>query len=191
MVGAESRAYEGRPTPARVTREPYEEGVIDAKKQLAPRGATGGGRKTGGGQRGLQGGTPPDFVRDMARLTQRQKMLREKFQRVVRQFELAGQSSWRLDRAQQLIDTATQDMQDRRYGDAARKRKVALRDLKALQGGVDQAVALELNKARNLPPRMREQIATGVQEALPEGFEELVGTYYKALSATQHEQVAP
>ena len=55
----------------------------------------------------------------------------------------------------------------------------------------DQAVALELNKARNLPPRMREQIATGVQEALPEGFEELVGTYYKALSATQHEQVAP
>ena len=183
MVGSEIRGMEGRPTPARLTKEPYEEGVVKAKKQLDPRGATGGGRKTGGGARGLQGGTPPDFVKDMERLDGKQKMLREKSQRVVRRFQAAGQTSWRLDRAMRLIDSAEEDLKGGRYADAARKRKVALSDLRALQGGVDQAVALELDKATDLPADMRKQITAGVQQALPEGFEELVGAYYKAISA--------
>ena len=174
---------EGRPTPARLTKEPYEEGIVKAKKQLDPRGATGGGRKTGGGGRGLQGGTPPDFIRDMDRLSGKQKMLREKSQRVVRRFQAAGQSSWRLDRAMKLIDQSEEDFNDGRYADAARRRKVAMSDLRAVQGGVDQAVTLELDKARELPADMRKQITAGVQQALPEGFEELVGAYYKALSA--------
>ena len=182
MVGSESRAYEGRPTPARLTKERYEEGLVDASKQLDPRGATGGGRKTGGGQRGLQGGTPPDMVRDMERLAKDQMMLREKTMQLARAFNVSGRSSWRLDRAARLLASGVQDLQDRRYQDAARKRKVALSDLRATEGGLDEAVSLSLDKARRLPPEMRDAITAGTQQPLPEGFEEIVGAYYRALS---------
>ncbi len=182
MVGSESRALEGRPTPARLTKEPYEEGNVDARKQLNPRGATGGGKKTGGGARGLQGGTPPDFVRNMQRMAKNQKQLREKMQRVAQAFQLAGKSPWRLDRAINLVAQAEQDMRDRRYEDGARKHRAALSDMRAVASGIDEAISLSLDKARHVPPELRKQITAGSQQALPDGYEELVGAYYKALS---------
>jgi hypothetical protein len=187
MVGSESRALEGRPTPARVTKEPYEAGAVSASRQLDPRGATGGGKKTGGGARGLQGGTPPDVVKHMQRLTRRQKVLQEKLQQLAREFQVAGRSSWRLDRSLELMEAAGQDMQDRRYRDGARRRRVALSDLRALQGEVDEAVSMSLEKARDVPPELRQQITAGAQQPLPDGYEHLVGAYYRMLSEVGEE----
>jgi hypothetical protein len=182
MVGAESSAMEGRPTPARLTNEPYEEGQVDAGNQLDPRGATGGGRKTGGGTRGLQGGTPPDLVKDMQRLAEQQKLLREQSQRVARQLEYAGRPSERIDRAAAMMQDAEHALRDLRYDDAARLRKDSIAELRAAASQIDQGVSLSLQRARDLPPDMRQQIISGSRQAMPEGYEELVGEYFKALS---------
>jgi hypothetical protein len=184
MQGDESAAMEGRPTPARVTNEKYEEGHPTAKKQLDPRGATGGGKKTGGGMVGLQGGSKPDFVKDMQRLSENQQMLRERAQQVAKELENVGRSSSHVNRALQLMEGAEQDLRDLKYEDAARKRKTALGELKAQQNPIDDAVNLSLQKARNHPPEMRKEISAGAQQALPEGYEDLVGAYYKALSGS-------
>jgi hypothetical protein len=182
MVGAESNALEGRPTPARVTNEPYEKGVPDAKKQLDPRGATGGGKKTGGGQKGLQGFNPPDFVKDMKRLNERQKMLREKAQTLAREMQRAGRPLTAVHRAIDLMGDAGDDLQDLRYQDAARKRKAALQALRAAERQADAGLTLSLQRARDLPPHLRERISAGASKALPEGYEQIVGAYYRALS---------
>lgn len=191
MVGDTSKAMEGRATPARLTKEPYEQGTPKTEEQLDPRGATGGGKKTGGGVRGLQGGTPPDFVKDMDRLKEEQKQLREKTQQLARQLENAGKPSTHVNRALQLLDSSLQDMKDMRYEEAARRRKVAIHELKAESNQIDQAVSLSLDKAPNLPPELRQQISSGAQQALPEGYEDLVGEYYKAISNAASGSPAP
>ena len=182
MVGDTSRGLEGRPTPARVTNEPYQDGVPKAKKQLDPRGSTGGGRKTGGGHRGLQGGTPPDMVKDMDRLESHHTILRERAQQVVRRLPSGGRPATHVARSIRLLTSAEGDYRDRRYDDAARKRKLAIGELRAAQSRIGQAVALSLSKATALPAEMREAIGAGAQQALPEGYEEIVGAYYQTLS---------
>jgi len=182
MVGATSRGLEGRPTPARVTNEPYEAGVPETEQQLDPRGATGGGKKTGGGRKGLQGGTPPDFVKDMDRLRKNQALLREKAQRLARRLEFGGRPLGSLQRAIDLMKGVEEDYRDLRYDDAARKRKMALEALRQAGSDVDQAVDLTLQKAPHLPPEMRREIGAGSRQALPEGFEDIVGAYYEAIS---------
>lgn len=183
MVGAESSAMEGRPTPARLTNEPYETGQVQAGKQLDPRGATGGGRKTGGGSRGLQGGTPPDIVNDMERLGARQQMLMEKTQKVARQLELGGVANTRIDEAAALLQSSDEALRDQRYDDAARQRKAALHELRTLERQLDPGLGLRLDRASpDLPPDLREQVVGGSREAAPEGYEDLVGAYFKALS---------
>ena len=188
MVGDTSRALEGRPTPARLTNEPYESGTPHAEKQLDPRGATGGGKKTGGGQRGLQGGTPPDFVKDMERLAGNQAMLREKLQQLARELAYQGRPLGGVQRAIELMEGAEEDYGDLRYDDAARKRKSALAAMREAGSGIDEAVSLSLEKASHLPLEMREEISAGSRQALPEGYEDLVGAYYKALGAGERER---
>ncbi len=183
MVGDTSNALEGRPTPARLTSEPYEAGIPKAEKQLDPRGATGGGKKTGGGSRGLQGGTPPDFVKDMERLAQHQAILREKAQRIARELNLQGKPLGSVQRAIDLMESAEQDYRDLRYDDAAGKRKMAMDALRQTAGQTGQAVNLSLQKARDLPPELRREITAGTQQALPEGYEDMVAAYYKAISS--------
>jgi len=187
MVGDTSRALEGRPTPARLTNEPYEAGVPKAEKQLNPRGATGGGKKTGGGQRGLQGGTPPDFVKDMERLAHNQALLREKAQRIARALNYRGRPLGGVLRAIELMKGAEQDYRDLRYDDAARKRKMALDAVRQSESRIDEAVSLSLQKAAHIPPEMRREISAAARQALPEGYEDIVGAYYKALSRSASE----
>ncbi|MCC6581367.1 MAG: hypothetical protein IT440_13100 [Phycisphaeraceae bacterium] len=182
MAGSDYAALEGRPTPARVTSERYDEGHVNAAKQLDPRGATGGGKKTGAGQRGLQGSSPPDFVKDMQRLQDKYRLLQEKSERLANQMMSAGRPVSRVNRAMQILETSQQDLRDLRYEDSARKRQQAIGELKAQQDGIDQAVSLSLQKARLLPPELRPQITAGTQQAMPEGYEKAVGDYFNALS---------
>ncbi len=182
MVGDSNPALDGRPTPARTTNEKYEAGDVKSKKQLDPRGATGGGKKTGEGERGLQGGTPPDFTREHERLDALHKTMREKMQEIAHMTQANGKSSQHVDRALELMTSAEQDAKDHRYDDATRKRKTAIGELRADQSHIDQAVELSLRKAPNLPADMRKQISAASGQALPEGYEDLVGEYYKALS---------
>jgi hypothetical protein len=182
MVGDTAKALGGRKTPARVGNERYEPGQLKQEGQEDPNGATGGGKKAGSGRRGLQGGTPPDFQRDMGRLSDKQAGLREKAEQVAQQLQSLGITSKRLGESIRLMKSAETDLRDLRYEDAARKRRAALSRLQSGLKDLDQSTAVLLNRARDLPAQLRNELLQATEEGYPEGYQDLLKSYFKALS---------
>ena len=54
--------------------------------------------------------------------------------------------------------------------------------LKCRRFSIDQAVTLSLERGADVPPALRQQVISAAGEALPEGYEQAVGAYYKAIS---------
>jgi hypothetical protein len=185
MVGDTARALPGRKTPARVGKENYEPGKLKTQGQEDPNGSTGGGKKTGAGRRGLQGGTPPDVVRDIGRLSAKQAGMREKMEQVARKLEGKGVSTTRLRAGIKLLQEADKDLSDRRYSDAARKRTEAMKALRNAFGDLDRSAAGQVRRARDLPPGMRDGLLQSAEAAYPAGYEALLKSYYKALSTAE------
>ena len=185
MVGDTARGLEGRKTPARLNNERYEEGKLKEEGRLDPNGATGGGKKAGAGRRGLQGGTPPDFLRDMERLSAKQAGMREKAEQVARQFDTTTVTGRRLSQTIELMKSVENDLRDLRYEDAARKRKVAMQKLKATFNNLDRSTAVQLSQARELPAQLREELLQSADEGYPEGYESLLESYFRALSEAE------
>jgi hypothetical protein len=182
MVGDTAKALGGRDTPARVGAERYEPGQLKQEGEQDPKGATGGGKKAGAGRHGLQGGSPPDFVRDMGRLSEQLVGLREKAEQIARQLDGVGVTSRRLTDSIHLLKSSENDLRDLRYQDAARKRRTALNLLKSGLRGVDQTTAVELNRARQLPAQLRNELLQSAEEGYPAGYEKLLTNYFRALS---------
>jgi hypothetical protein len=185
MVGDTSRGLQGRKTPARVGNDRYEPGQLKEEGKEDPNGATGGGKKAGAGRQGLQGGTPPDMVRDIGRLSAKEAALREKAEQVARKLDSVGLTNNRLTKSIELLKSVEKDLHDQRYDDAARKRREAVSGLHAAFAGVDEATAAQLSKARDLPPQMRQELLQAADEGYPAGYESLLRSYYKALSTAE------
>jgi hypothetical protein len=184
-VSDTAKGLPGRKPAARVSNERYEPGQLKQEGQLDPGGATGGGKKSGAGRKGLQGGTPPDFVRDMGRLSEKQAGIREKAEQVARKLDSAGISSRRLTESIELMKQSEKDLRDLRYQDAARKRRQALNQIRSTLNGVDQSTASQLERARDLPPPLRTELLQAADEGYPPGYEKLLKNYFKALSTAE------
>lgn len=187
MVGDSSRGLPGRKTPARVGNERYEPGQLKEEAHQDPNGATGGGKKSGSGKKGLQGGTPPDFQKDMDRLSAKQAGVREKAEKVAERLDSAGLSSRRLNESIELMKQAQLEPRDLRYEDSFRKQKVALSQLKTALGQLEQGTAVQLQRARELPAQLRQELLQSSDEGYPPGYESLAKSYFRALSEAEKE----
>src|SRR5262249_5725866 len=185
MVGDTARNLQGRKTPARVGNEKYEPGQLKQESNADPQGATGGGKKAGAGRKGLQGGSPPDVVKKIGRLSAKQAGLREKAEMVAKKLATAGIQSGRLTKGIELFKQSEKDLRDLRYKDATRKRKLALRALKGAALEIDQNSGLSLSRRRDLPPEMRNELLQGADDGYPPGYEALLKNYYKELSKAE------
>ena len=185
MVGDTSRALKGRQTPARVGNEKYEPGQLKQENQDDPGGATGGGKKAGAGRKGLQGGSPPDMVKDMGRLSAKQAGLREKAEQVAQKLDTARVNSSRLKEGIALWKQAEQDLADRKYDDAFRKQKMGLERLRGTASELDRSTATGIKRARDLSAEERKELLQSADDGYPPGYEGLLKSYYKALSGSE------
>ena len=185
MVGDTSRGLPGRKTPARVGNERYEPGQLKEESKQDPGGATGGGKKSGTGKKGLQGGTPPDIQKDMDRLSAKQAGVREKAERVAERLDSAGLSSRRLNDSIELMKESQLGPNDLRYEDGFRKQKAALGQLKTALTQLERGPGVQLQRARELPAQLRQELLQSSDEGYPPGYESLAKSYFRALSEAE------
>jgi hypothetical protein len=121
----------------------------------------------------------------MERLSEKQAGLRERAEKVAQELDTKGITSRRLAESIQLMKSVETDLRDLRYEDAARKRRIAIHELKSSMTELDKSTGLSLSRARDLPPDMREQILQSSDEGLPQGYESLVKSYFRALSEAE------
>lgn len=181
FVENEATGKGGRKTPTRLTQSPFEKGTVDDKSKDAQGGASGGGKQSGIGDEGLTGVTPEQDQDISQRLSGNQGELKQRTQAVLKKLSdrnlPTGDLREALEKMQQIEQGGISGSVDIKrtwseVGSALRKAKTAL----------DTSVKAEEEK---LKQRKHQAFTVKFeqQEKVPDGYEEHVGRYFKALAA--------
>jgi len=174
----------GRKTPTRLTPDQFEEGIVQDKSKEGTGGSTGGGKRAGWGGQGLTGPTPPITQDQGIRLAGRQADIREKAQKLSGLLKRYQLPTAKLDEAIGRMREIERMARSYRYDGIAAIHRVALKDLRENRAFVREKIRIRREQVDSIPPRVRHQITEGLQEEFPEGYEDLVKTYYEVLSGT-------
>jgi hypothetical protein len=181
MVGNEAKGLDGRKTPARVTNDAYEKGVVKELQQTPTGGATGGGKARGSGQEGLQGSTPPPSFDKMQFMRDWQQRLRQDAQKLAGQLKSVRVRSVPLETAIEWMKKAEQAAADGRYADLIKAQKMILASLQQLREEASRDTALRTDPAAG-PGNRRSGVLDSPEEALPPEYGPMVQKYFEALS---------
>jgi hypothetical protein len=182
MVEATAEGKKGRETPTRLSPSPFEQGSVEDKSTESPGGATGGGKLSGFAGEGLRGPTPPPQLQQkMARLAGQQAGIRQEAEALaykLRAYHLpSGDLETSIGHMKRVEDTLRKG-----YGPGLRQVfSRAVDSLEEAQEVVRAQTGLRREESR-LPRAMRDEIAAGLQDGTPAGYEEMIGAYFRNLA---------
>jgi len=171
----------GRETPTRLSPTPFEQGSVKDSAKGDQGGATGGGKLSGHGAKGLRGPAAPPMAQQMPRLAEKQAKIRQQAEALAMKLRAHNIPTGDLE-------TAVETM--KKFEDAARKmdggklRQSYSRVIDAL-GDAKETVKAEtslLREQTKLPAWMRDEISAGLQDGTPKGYEDMVAAYFRALA---------
>ena len=181
MVSDTAEGKGGRETPTRLDPEPFEQGSVKDSDKSDQGGATGGGKLSGFAGEGLRGPTAPGSNQKMPRLAEQQAKIRQQAEALALQLRRYHLSSGALETS---VNAMNQLEQTARKNDGLGVRRAFNQAVSALgeaKKTVDQQVTVRREQDK-LPPWMREEIRTGVQDGIPKGYEEMAGEYFRVLA---------
>jgi len=184
FVGREAVGKDGRKTPSRLTPDPLTNGQIKDHSKDPAGGATGGGKESGQGGRGLEGPVPPSpGMRQLQRLAGRQAELRNRAEGIDLQFQVTDFHRTDLKETIALMARVERDLRAGRYRNALRQRNVLLNGL----GNVKRYLAGEFEVRRdataNLPKEIQKELLGGMRDPSPTGWEGLNRQYFERLNS--------
>ncbi len=174
----------GRKTPTRLVQSPFEAGTVEDRSNDSQGGATGGGKQSGVGSEGLSGTTPDQDPAIAARLAGEQAELKQRTLALLRQVSARGLPSGELYAALRKIDElARVDASSESGGaDIRRIRGEIAASLRRARTAIAAVARADAETIRTT--RLR-KFSTGaaVAEKIPPGYDDWVGSYFKALGA--------
>lgn len=187
MVGADAEGKGGRRTPTRMTTDPFASGKVNDKSKDPAGGATGGGKKAGWGDVGLQGDAPDTPKDPMQRLAGKQSALHNEAERLEIQSRKTGFVNIKLMEAAVYMQRAEEALKAGKYHNALYFQQQAVKNLstaKVLAAG-------EMHVTMDTSPTMSTKTQKDIQDALngvmPKGFADPVKAYFTRLSTEPNE----
>ncbi len=177
-----AKGLAGRKTPTRITNDPYEQGVVKELQQMATGGATGGGKARGSGQEGLQGEAPPPLFKDLKYMTDWQKRIRQKAQRVAGQLKMVRIHSPDLAPIIEQMAKAERQAADGRYVEMFKTQQMVLQQLQMAEDLSARSVAMRVDRAYYAPPDRRQPTLDAADEPVPQEYRDAVQRYFQLLS---------
>ena len=181
MVSDTAEGKGGRETPTRLDPEPFEQGSVKDSAKEDQGGATGGGKLSGFAGEGLRGPTAPGSAQKMRRLAEQQAKIRQQAEALALQLRRYHLSSGALETSVQAMGQLENTARKNDGLGVRRAFSQAVSALGEAKKTVDQQVTVRREQDK-LPPWMREEIRTGVQDGIPKGYEEMAGEYFRALA---------
>ena len=184
FVEKEATGKGGRKTPTRLTQSPYEKGVVDDKSKDAQGGASGGGKQSGTGDEGLTGVTPDQDQDTGQRLAGNQGELRQRALSLLRKLNERNLPSGDLSEAVRKMSMLEQPGMTAQNVDIRRVKSEIAAALKNARTAVDMAVKAEQETVRQRKGQTF-TVKYQQQEKVPDGYEDYVDRYFKALASEQ------
>ncbi len=172
----------GRRTPTRMGDEPFQKGQVHDVSTDPPGGATGGGKLSGSGQEGLEGHTPAEIPGQMKRLAGKQASIINRAERIAANFKTGEYTSFRMKQAITLMNRVKNDLDDGRYRNALRARKVTIQALRQTQMMIGKKLEVTEDSSNAMPKYVRDNIAAARGGKLPAEYREMLEQYYRRLS---------
>ena len=188
MVGKVSKALPGRQPPAKLTDDPFEEGVIEQLREKNVGGSTGGGKASGSGQEGLEaaeGHKPPPEYKGLEAMKDWRKKIKDKNARgagPIRAMNVAlPHQGSEYERVLQLLVEANKEKG--RYG--ADEMQIEEMMLPRLYSNPDvdaEGAYRHIEPAYPMPDEMRQRVVDPGEEPVPEEYDKAQQRYFKQLS---------
>ena len=181
MVSDTAEGKGGRETPTRLDPEPFEQGSVKDSAKNDQGGATGGGKLSGFAGEGLRGPAAPGSAQKMPRLAERQAKIRQQAEALALQLRRYHLSSGALETS---VNAMARLEETARKNDGLGVRRAFNQAVGAL-GEAKKTVSQQMTVRREqdrLPAWMRAEIRTGVQDGIPQGYEEMAGEYFRVLA---------
>ena len=184
FVGDTAVGKGGRKTPTRLTPDPFEKGQVKDTSPEPGGGATGGGKVAGASQEGMEGPIPPELELKMKGLAKRQAAILNKAEKISAAFQVARWPSTFKETVDNL-KSIEEDLTSGRYKDVLRKKDVVLKGLDQTRRFVNDQLKVNRDWSSKLPTKVQDEIIDSMGGKAPRGYEDLLKSYYEALSKTE------
>jgi hypothetical protein len=171
----------GPQTPTRLTQDAFEQGNVKDTSKDAQGGSTGGGKESGMAGAGLRGQPPPQTMQKLERLQGAQAEIRQKAEKVATQLKAYHLPSSDCEEAVRRMKLIEENLKAGKGFDLRQAHTSVIDSLKESQKVVGFQAEVNRERTRDLPKNVRNKIISGMQTKAPQGYQDLMEAYFKAL----------
>lgn len=182
LVQSKVMGLGGRKTPARLTPDPFQKGIIPEEKATETGGATGGGKISGAGGEGLPGTPPPEIELKLRMLHDKQLQVLSRAKNIAKGLDRLNYPSDMLNESINLMEDVCGDIKNYQARRLLQRQQLILTKLKDSQAAVVYASKARRDRSINVPKDLRRKLTTVKDEEYIPKYNKLLKAYYEKLS---------
>lgn len=172
----------GRKTPARLTPDPFQKGIIPEEKATETGGATGGGKISGAGGGGLPGMPPPEVELKLRMLHDKQLQVLSKAKNIAKGLDRLNYPSGMLNESINSMQDVCENIKNYQAQRLLRTQQIILTKLKDAQTSVVYISKSRRERSIGVPKDLRKKLTTVKDEEYIPKYNKLLKAYYEKLS---------